>query len=124
MGMRRAIARSVRVYRRRRRGTGKATAPAGVGNKGGDYRHNFWYRVSSSWIKALRFVPTGATGATGQVLGYVDMWVLWKGRKYRYGERGPGIYHHRFGDWIEAASKGKHWWYKWTLEYSPARRIG
>jgi len=114
MGSRRtAIAVSLRVRRRPHRG-----------DKPGEphYRPNVWHHVDSSWIKALRFVPV-SVGATRQVTGYVDMWVYWKGRKYRYGMQ-KLVYHHRFSDWIETASKGKFWWYRWTVEWSPAERIG
>lgn len=80
-----------------------------------------WVSVRSSWILALRFVPTGRQGNQKYADGYVDMMVKYQRRCYRYGPVQGG--QRSFNTWRVAASRGKYWWRYWTRKWSPARRI-
>lgn len=79
-----------------------------------------WTPVTSSWIDALRFVPTERIGNRKYATGYIDMRVKWRGKRYRYG---PGIKQESFQTWIMAASRGKYWWRYFTKRWSPAQKL-
>lgn len=85
-------------------------------------RNVAWVPVRSSWIAALRWVPTGRKTATAYLAeGYIDMKTRPPyQRAYRYG---PGISQRQFNTWRVAASRGKYWWRYFTRRWSPARRI-
>lgn len=77
-----------------------------------------WTPVSSSWIEALRWVPTEREGNRRYATGFIDMRT--KDHAYRYG---PGIKQQSWQTWLVAASRGKYWWRYFTRRWSPARKL-
>lgn len=77
-----------------------------------------WTPVNSSWIQALRWIPTEREGNQRYASGYIDMRT--KKNAYRYG---PGIRQTSFQTWLVAASRGKYWWRYFTRRWSPARKL-
>lgn len=77
-----------------------------------------WRTVNSSWITALRWVPTYRQGNQSLAYGYIDMRT--KKNAYRYG---PGISQRSFNTWLVAASRGKYWWRYHTARWSPAVKL-
>lgn len=136
--MRAGILRRLRVRRVVKKGSGttagSGAVAAGVGEDSRDPvatrdrdsgllgANVRWTPVYSSWIEALRFVPTGRQGNQALAYGYIDMKVKKRPRngtgRYRYG---PGISQRSFNTWIVAASRGKYWWRYFTARWSPAQ---